>query len=113
MRIGLITAVIALAASSAAMAQNSVTPGAPQQIVPPPPSYVVAKQSLSEALAERDYAQRVRFFQTRQVERWERAERLSEMVNAGQCNEAVIIAKEERDTAMADRLADACSPRRR
>ncbi len=112
MRIGLMTTVIALAASSAAMAQDSVPPGPPQQIVPPLTNSA-ARQSLDEALAERNYAQRVRFFQTRQVERWERAERLSEMANAGQCNEAVIIAKEERDTAMADRLADACSPRRR
>lgn len=113
MRTTVMMLAIALTASSAAMAQDAVPPSPPQQVVSTAPVSAIDSQALNWAWAERDRAQRIRYFQTRQSERWERAERLTEMANAGQCDEAVTIARHERDADMAARLADACSPRRR
>lgn len=106
------TLMVILVGSSTAVAQTSTNPHPSGQQVSPPPAAVIAQQSLTQALAEREYAQRVSYVQRDQAVRWERAQRLTAMANQGQCDQAIAIARRESDVDMAERLSAACDSQR-
>jgi prephenate dehydrogenase len=97
-------ALIATQASAQSLPTQSVV-GGPAMLGP---SAAGLQRQVERQQADRAVRERTRWAARQTPERRERAERLSGMVNAGRCTEAVAVAREEHDEEMALRLNELC-----
>ena len=75
----------------------------------PPQTYAQFVAQMERDRADRSRRDQSRYSASQTAERRERATRLSAMANVGQCDEAIVIARQEGDSDMAFALERACS----
>ena len=95
-----------LALPAAAAAQSAPEPSLPSASVP----RLVIPGNLSRGYEPREMERLRRDGGGTSSQRRERAERLAELVNSGQCQAAHDIAVREGDRIMAERIGDVCRP---
>lgn len=98
---------LAFPAAAAAQSANS------GPSLPPPPPNIRVSGMINSVAFEPTAAQSARLRRDgggTSSQRRERAERLAEMVNSGQCQAAHDIAVREGDRIMAERIGDVCRP---